>query len=49
MAIQEKPNTLNSMAQLEKDLFVAQELLKGFTAAEAVKNYECEKGICKCP
>jgi hypothetical protein len=49
MAIQEKPNTLNSMAQLEKDLFVAQELLNGFTAAEAVKNYECVTGICKCP
>jgi hypothetical protein len=41
----EKTTPLNPIAQLEKDLFIAQERLNGFTASEALKNYECQYGI----
>jgi hypothetical protein len=45
----EKTTPLNPIAQLEKDLFIAQERLNGFTASEALKNYECQYGTCNCP
>jgi len=38
-----------SLEELKKDLFVAIEILNGYTEAEALKNYECEQGTCQCP
>ena len=36
------------MAELKKDLFIALEVLSGYTEAEAIKNWECEHGKCQC-
>lgn len=38
-----------TLEELKKDLFVAIEILNGYTEAEALKNYECEHGTCQCP
>ena len=45
-----KTGTSNSPAleELKKDLFIALEVLDGYTEAEALLNYECEHGTCKC-
>lgn len=42
-------NVSPALDQLKKDLFVAIEILNGYTEAEALKNYECEHGTCQCP
>jgi hypothetical protein len=44
-------STSNSptLDELKKDLFVAIEILNGYTEAEALMNYECEQGTCQCP
>lgn len=42
-------NVSPALDQLKKDLFVAIEILNGYTEAEALKNYECEQGTCQCP
>ena len=46
-----RTGTSNSptLDELKKDLFVAIEILNGYTEAEALKNYECEQGTCQCP
>lgn len=38
-----------TIEELKKDLFIALEVLNGYTEAEALKNYECEQGTCQCP
>ena len=38
-----------TLDELKKDLFVAIEILNGYTEAEALMNYECEQGTCQCP
>ena len=37
-----------ALEELKKDLFIALEVLDGYTEAEALLNYECEHGTCKC-
>jgi hypothetical protein len=44
-----KTNTSPTIDELKKDLFVAIEILNGYTEAEALMNYECEQGTCQCP
>ena len=41
--------TSPTLEELKKDLFIALEVLNGYTEAEALKNYECEQGTCQCP
>lgn len=41
--------TPNNMEKLKKDLFVALEMLDGYTEEQAIKNWECENGQCQCP
>ena len=41
-------STSPSMEQIKKDLFIAIEVLNGYTEKEAAKNYECEHGKCAC-
>ena len=44
------PTTLSpTLEELKKDLFVAIEILNGYTEAEALMNYECAQGTCQCP
>jgi hypothetical protein len=38
-----------TLEELKRDLFIALEVLNGYTEAEALKNYECEQGTCQCP
>ena len=38
-----------TLDELKKDLFVAIEILNGYTEKEALMNYECEQGTCQCP
>ena len=38
-----------TIEELKKDLFVAIEILNGYTENEALLNYECTQGTCKCP
>jgi hypothetical protein len=38
-----------TLEELKKDLFVAIEILNGYTESEALMNYECEQGTCQCP
>lgn len=40
--------TPTTLEQLSKDLFIAFEMLDGYTEKEAIKNWECENGICNC-
>jgi hypothetical protein len=42
------PETALSIEELKKQLFIALEILNGFTETEAEKNWECEHGKCKC-
>ena len=35
--------------ELKKDLFLALETLNGYTESEALLNWECVQGTCKCP
>jgi hypothetical protein len=35
--------------ELKKDLFLALETLNGYTEKEALLNWECVQGTCKCP
>lgn len=46
-----KTGTSNSpeLEQLRLDIFVAIEMLNGYTEAEALMNYKCEQGTCQCP
>jgi len=46
-----KTGTSNSptLEQLRLDIFVAIEMLNGYTEAEALMNYECTQGTCQCP
>ena len=46
-----KTGTNNSpeLEQLRLDIFVAIEMLNGYTEAEALMNYKCEQGTCQCP
>lgn len=51
MAIAEhitKPETAMAVEELKKQLFIALEILNGYTESEATKNWECEHGKCKC-
>ena len=38
-----------TLEQLRLDIFVAIEMLNGYTEAEALMNYKCEQGTCQCP
>ena len=38
-----------TIEELKKDLFIALEVLNGYTEQEALMNYECEQGTCQCP
>ncbi len=38
-----------TIEELKKNIFVALEMLDGYTEEEALKNYECEQGTCQCP
>ena len=42
-------STSPTLEELKKDLFVAIEILNGYTEAEALMNYECAQGTCQCP
>lgn len=44
-----RTSTSPTLEEIKKDLFVALEILNGYTEAEALKNYECEQGTCTCP
>lgn len=37
-----------SIEELKKDLFLAIETLNGYTETEALLNWECVQGTCKC-
>jgi hypothetical protein len=41
--------TPTKMEELKKDLFIALEMLNGYTEEQAIKNWECENGQCQCP
>jgi hypothetical protein len=38
-----------TIEELKKDLFLALETLNGYTESEALLNWECVQGTCKCP
>jgi hypothetical protein len=38
-----------TIEDLKKDLFLALETLNGYTESEALLNWECVQGTCKCP
>jgi hypothetical protein len=38
-----------TIEDLKKDLFLALETLNGYTEKEALLNWECVQGTCKCP
>jgi len=38
-----------TIEELKKDLFLALETLTGYTESEALLNWECVQGTCKCP
>jgi hypothetical protein len=38
-----------TIEELKKDLFLALEVLNGYTESEALLNWECVQGTCKCP
>lgn len=38
-----------TIEELKKNIFIALEVLNGYTEEEALKNYECETGTCQCP
>jgi hypothetical protein len=42
-------NLSPTLEELKKDLFVAIEILNGYTESEALMNYECTQGTCQCP
>jgi hypothetical protein len=44
-----RTNTSPTLEELKKDLFMAIEILNGYTESEALMNYECTQGTCKCP
>jgi hypothetical protein len=46
-----KTGTSNSptLDELKKDLFMAIEILNGYTESEALLNWQCSQGICQCP
>jgi hypothetical protein len=47
-AIKVSEETAMTIEELKKQLFLAIEILNGFTETEAEKNWECEHGKCKC-
>ena len=42
-------NLSPTLEELKKDLFVAIEIINGYTESEALMNYECTQGTCQCP
>lgn len=42
------PETAKAVEELKRNLFIALEILNGYTESEAEKNWECEHGKCKC-
>ena len=48
-----KTNTSKSISptieELKKDLFIAIEILNGYTESEALLNWKCTQGLCQCP
>ena len=48
-----KTNTSKSISptieDLKKDLFIAIEMLNGYTESEALLNWKCTQGLCQCP
>jgi hypothetical protein len=38
-----------TLDELKKDLFIAIEVLNGYTEHEALLNWQCTQGICQCP
>jgi len=44
-----RTNTSPTIEELKKNIFIALEVLNGYTEEEALKNYECEQGTCQCP
>ena len=38
-----------TIEELKKNIYVILEMYKGYTEAEALRNYECEHGTCQCP
>jgi hypothetical protein len=38
-----------TLDELKKDLFIAIEILNGYTEHEALLNWQCTQGICQCP
>jgi hypothetical protein len=47
-AVKVSKETAMTIEELKKQLFLAIEILNGFTETEAEKNWECEHGKCKC-
>jgi hypothetical protein len=42
-------STSPTIEELKKDLFIALEVLNGYTESEALLNWKCVQGICQCP
>lgn len=38
-----------TLEEIKKELFIALDVLNGYTESEARLNYACEQGTCKCP
>lgn len=38
-----------TLDELKKDLFIAIEVLNGYTEHEALLNWQCTQGTCQCP
>ena len=38
-----------SLQELKKEMFIALEMLNGYTEQEAEANWKCESGECSCP
>jgi len=44
-----RTSTSPTLEELKKDLFVAIEILNGYTESEALLNWKCVQGTCQCP
>jgi hypothetical protein len=42
-------STFPTIEELKKDLFIALEVLNGYTESEALLNWKCVQGTCQCP
>ncbi len=49
MSMKTGTSTSPTLEELKKDLFVAIEILNGYTESEALLNWKCVQGTCQCP